>query len=386
MPSQVLSSLDTSSVAEEFDDFLASQGLGDMNPSAAARYRSGVEISPMDEILAINGKNLDDLFKRNLPVPPPLSALSSRDGDKQSNRDDATGKAADAISLDDTKSVIRSLGLSEEALKTLTGLITSGGSNTVGELPASLQQLLLNPGVENGADLIKQLGELKALIGNRRLGSGEDISQTMLDLMSLLNISDSSLLLTTLRANPLGLRELLRDTLTGIAEPLGSTTTLLKAKNPFDADPIIGSSDNETLLARLAGGTRLTGGGGKDLYIIQLSSNPFAQPTVITDFDSSTGSKIVLYMEDYAINLNPRFSTSRNSREAKINAQKKIGLIYNTKSNQILVNGNRRKVGFGEGIGGTMVILENDADISYDSFAVLRDNNLYTLGGDMLTF
>ena len=55
MADEILNRLDTSRIGKDFSDFMESQGLGDMNPSSAARFRDGVEVSPMDDILAMNG-------------------------------------------------------------------------------------------------------------------------------------------------------------------------------------------------------------------------------------------------------------------------------------------------------------------------------------------
>ena len=67
MADEVLSQLDTSKIGDDFYSFMESQGLGDMNPSSAARFRDGVEASPMDDILGMNGYDLDSLFSKSLP-------------------------------------------------------------------------------------------------------------------------------------------------------------------------------------------------------------------------------------------------------------------------------------------------------------------------------
>lgn len=53
-----------------------------MNPSFAARYRHGVETSPTDEILRINGYDMDTLFKKIIPESPSSIPIQNMSDEK----------------------------------------------------------------------------------------------------------------------------------------------------------------------------------------------------------------------------------------------------------------------------------------------------------------
>jgi hypothetical protein len=373
MPNEISNQLDTSEIAAGFDAFLSSQGLGDMNPSSAARYRQGVEASPMDDILAMNGFDLDSLFEKLLPEPQPLVSLNELK--------EEAGSIDSRSEVDAARSAIGSLGLSEIELQILGSLITNGVSTSVGQLPAPMLQLLQNPGVKSGADLVMQLGELYSLIDSRPLPDGKDLTELLLGWMALLGTSDSRVLLNYLRANPASVREALRDPLTGINSPLAYTSTLLRVNNPFINDLIVGSSSGDTLVSSLAGGTRLVGGGGSDLFVIPLSRKPFAASTLISDFDSSANSKVVIDATHINSQVGKGFKVANTQKAVKKLSRTKASLIYDRQGGELLFNANSKRQGFGNGIGGVIAAFENRATLLKGDLLVYRDGALFDLGG-----
>jgi hypothetical protein len=374
MADEILGQLDTSGLAKEFNDFLASQGLGEMNPSTAARYRDGVEVSPMDNILLANGFDIDSVFAKRLPEPPPLASLGNDDGQTASStRSDE--------SIQNAKAAVKSLGLSSDELATLGNLLSQGGGLGVGTLPAPMLKLLYNnPGVNNAEDLLLQLGELYGFLNGLQPPDGRDLTEVMLFMMAELQTDDSSFLLRYLRQNPHLAKDALRDPLTGITGPLGWSTSLLKPKTVFDIDPIIGSMSNETLLANRAGGSRLTGGGGSDLYVIALRSNPFASATALTDFSQNSGSKLVLDTTDYEWGLNKTYKVaSTKNRLAKL-LRSDTALILNRKTDDLLLNANRTRRGLGLN-GGIVASLENGATLDAADILLFDGNSLFGLDG-----
>ncbi|WP_143592969.1 hypothetical protein [Synechococcus sp. 8F6] len=237
MAVSILNQLNTTQLAEDFNDFLTGLGLGDMEPSTADRHRQDVEVSPMDDILALNGFDLNELFKK---------------------RDDS---------------------------------------------------------------------------------------------------------------------------ITGISTPLGHTSILLSATDPFNNDPITGTSESETLLASRAGGSMLIGGGGRDFYVIPLSTSPFAQSTSISDFDRASGSKIVLDTTDYTKKLGSRFKTAKSDRAVKKLARSKATFIFNAKTNELLLNGNGRARGLRPTNGGVIAIFENKTTILANDLLTFDGNSLRQLNG-----
>jgi hypothetical protein len=376
MPSNdILQKLDTTKVAGGFNDFLASQGLGNMNPSTSRRYRAGIEASPMDEILALNGFNFDEVFKKIPPEPEPLASLNSintgtQQGPTQSEA--AAGKAA-----------IASLGLSDKAVQTLESLLKSGGSTSVGELPAPLIQLLKNPGVNNATELVQQIGQIYTIIGNKPLPVNKDITLLMLEWMQQLGTDNSKVLIDYLKTNPTRIKEALRDSLTGLNRPIQSTSLLLKVVDAFKDDPIIGSPQNETLLASNAGGSRITGGGGKDFFVISLSSDPFPNVTYLNDFSPSSGSKIVLDNSDYPFRSSYRFAVASNRKSLSKLSKSNTHLIFSDSEHRLFLNGNGRKKGFGTGNGGAVAEFLNQANLRGPDILVFRDNNLFDLAGNL---
>ena len=350
----IVTQLDTSDVAQGFNDFLASQGLGNMNKSTARRYREGVEASPMDDILAVNGYNFDEVFKKIPPEPSPLASLSnSYAGSDATNNENAQ----------DISTAISSLGLNEKELQTLQSLIESGGSTTVGELPASMIQLLNKPGVNNAIELIQQTGEVSKLVNDQILPTSKDIPELMLEWMTKLGTDSSKVLVDYLKSNPTRIKEALRDPLTGITKPMMGTEILLQVSNAFSDDPIVGTPKSESLLASRAGGSRLTGGGGKDLFIISLSTNPFPIGTIIYDFKSDTGSKVVLDTSSYPLRISSRFMAAKDSRTLSRLSKTKTVLIFSEQDDKLLLNGNGKAKGLGVGNGGVIASFSTDLNL-----------------------
>lgn len=374
MADEILSQLDTSKIGKDFSDFMESQGLGDMNPSSAARFRDGVEVSPMDDILAMNGYDLDSLFRKRLPEPPPLASLGS-DGTETviNTRSDERVQSA--------KAAVKSLGLSGEELATLSNLLSKGVNPSVGSLPAPMIQLLVNnPGISNTEDLLLQLGELYQLLDGLQPSDGRDINEIMLFFMRELKTDDSRVMLSYLRQHPLAARDALRDPVTGIKSPLGSTTTLLRAESSFDFDPIIGTIVDETLIANRAGGSRLIGGGGRDLFVIALRSNPFASTVAITDFSQESGSKVVLDTVDYEDTFRPFYRIAKNKNRLAKLSQSKTSLIFNRTSGELLLNANKKKKGYGSN-GGAVATIENGAKLSKNELLLFNGDSLSYIDG-----
>jgi hypothetical protein len=379
MADEILGKLDTNEIAKGFNDFLESQGLGDMNPSSAARFRNGVQVSPMDEILSMNGFDIDSLFEKKIPEAPPLASLGSNSGETDSStRSDE--------SIQNAKAAVESLGLSADELATLGSLLNQGGSSSAGTLPAPMRELLFNnPGVSNAEDLILQLGELYGLLEGIQFPDGKDISDVMLMLMLKLETNDSKSLLRYLNQSPLAAKDALRDPITGITSPLGGTSSLLKANSVFDSDPIIGTTLNETLVSNRIGGSRVTGGGGADLFVIALRSNPFASETIITDFDQDIGSKIVLDTIDYEETFKPTYRVAKNQRKLTKLTRSNTVLIFDMKRNELLINANKKEKGYGSN-GGVIARFENGAEpnakdiLLFDGTSVVNtDGSFYVL-------
>lgn len=344
-----------------------------MPPSSAARFRDGVEASPMDAILALNGFDLNELFNKTLPEPPPLVGLDS--SSDSANTVEGRSKITDALSA------VESLGLSADALNMLGSLLGTAILPPLVQLSDPIFQLLLNnPGISNTSDLLLQLGELYRLVGDTPLPSGKDLSDIFIDLMKALDTNDSLVLLMSLRANPLLLSEALADPITGISSYLGNMYKILRVSNAFANDPIIGSIESEILLAGREGGTRLIGGGGSDFYVIPLNSKPFIQQVIIEDLIPASGSKIILDITQYSgIPAHLSFKTAKNSRRVNKLARSKTVFIFNSETHELLLNGNGRKSGLGQ-TGGSILFLQNESIIGADNLLIF-DNNLRELGG-----
>jgi hypothetical protein len=377
MPNDAISQLDTKSVASDFNDFLASQGLGNMNPNTARRYRAGIETSPMDDILALNGFNIDEVFKKVPPEPEPLASLSNTPSDLENpNYSEAsTAKAA-----------IESLDLSEKAIQTLESLLDSGGSTAVGELPAPMMQLLSNPGINSAAELVRQIGIIYSIIKNQPLPANKDVTHLMLEWMNQLGTDSSTVLTNYLTRNPVVIKELLRDPLIGISIPLTGTSNLLKVNNPFKDDPIVGNSQDETLLASKAGGSSITGGGGKDFFVISLSSSPFPNSTLITDFNSASGSKIVLDSTDYPLKLSNPFGNASSPKTLSKVSKTNTTLIFSDRDHRLLLNGNQKKKGLGNTSGGIIAEFSNSYDLKASDILIFKDNDLFDLNGSLYSY
>ena len=195
-----------------------------------------------------------------------------------------------------------------------------------------------------------------------------------------MNTSDPATLLQTLRANPLFLREALFDPITGTSGNLGNTTNSLRISSAFYSDSVTGTPQSETFWASRAGGTRLIGGGGSDLFVIPLSSNPFAQKVIIEGFESATESKIVLALSDYSQSFGVSFKLAKNSKQVSRLARTKTSFIFNSDTHELLLNGNGSKRGLGLP-GGSILLLENDSALDSTDLLVFRDNNLRQLDG-----
>jgi hypothetical protein len=374
MADEVLGQLNTSEVANGFNDFLESQGLGDMNPSSAVRFKDGVIVSPMDEILELNGFDIDSLFRKKLPEPPPLASLGS------DNAETVTSTRSDE-GIQNVKSAVRSLGLSSDELATLGNLLSSGGNLSVGTLPAPMLELLYsNPGVKNAEDLLLQLGELYGLLKVLQSPSGKNLTEIMLLMMAELETDDSRVLLSYLRRNPHVGEDALRDPIIGTRVPLAWTTSLLKSQSAFDFDPIIGTISSETLASNRAGSSSLTGGGGADLFVIALRSDPFASATVITDFSEISGSKLVLDTIDYEGHFKPTFKAANSQKKLAKLIRSNTTLIFSSKTGELLLNANRRAKGFGEN-GGTIASLENRAALNGEDILVFDGSSLFRIDG-----
>ena len=371
MGNEVLNKLDTSKVASGFNEFLGAQGLGNMNPSTARKYREGVESSPMDDILAVNGFDFDEVFKKIPPEPPPLAELD--EVYQETNWDESKDGESPA------RSAVNSLGLSNKAQETLQSLLESGGSTQVGELPAEMLQLLQSPGISTAADLILQLGELHTIIGDKRLPGNRDLTELMLAWMKDLSLNNSRTLLDYLNENPTRIKEALRDPLTGITGPLIHTSTLLQVKNAFSDDPIIGSSKDDTLLGSRAGAARLLGNGGADLFVIPLSNKPFPLTTFIADFDPLTGSKIVLELSEQNMLRVVGFKAAKNSAALSRLSRTKTSLILDIENSRLLYNGNRKKKGLGLDKGGIIAAFENGISFGEEDLLILRGDYAFTI-------
>ena len=90
MANDILNRLNTAGLAKDFFDFLGTQALGGVNPRLASQYRSGVEVSPMDEILSVNGWDLNEVFKKNLPEPPPVPPPGTGEEAENGNEDEVS--------------------------------------------------------------------------------------------------------------------------------------------------------------------------------------------------------------------------------------------------------------------------------------------------------
>lgn len=369
----ILTLLDTKGVADRFSDFLASQGLGDMNPSTAGRYRQGVEVSPMDNILLLNGLDLEALFERKIPETPPLQILSGFESDQ----------TAETNSFNTGISAIKSIGLSEGAQKALSGLIGGGEFTSVDEIPQSLRELLIgNPGITNAAELIQQLGELSLLIGDTPLPDGKNLLQIMGDLMRKLKTNNTNELISILKSSSSLVNDALRDDIIGIDKPLGITLSMIRFNSVFDNDPLTGTPIAETLVANRSGASRLIGGGGADFFVIPLTMNPLAPKTTIEDFDSTLGSKIVLDLSDYKRELGSTIKFSKNSRTSKKLMRSKSRLFYQADKQELIINANGKKRGLGAN-GGVVATLMNTQSLSATDVLLFRENNLWQLTGEL---
>jgi hypothetical protein len=191
MALDILSQLNTRDVATGFNSFLESLGLGSMNPSASSRMRQGVEVSPMDDILSLNGFDLDSLFRKIIPEPPPFeSALT------------AATEAIPTLTTAQAGELIGSLGLTLKQQKTLQSLLESGSMIGSGELPGSMLQLLGKPGTTTVADLITQLSSVSSLISGLDHSKSLTIADILTSLMSLLGTNDSRYAIDRLRRSP----------------------------------------------------------------------------------------------------------------------------------------------------------------------------------------
>ena len=356
MANDIVSELNTKDTAERFNVFLANQGLGDMDPSSAARYRQGVEVSPMDELLALNGLSLDELFKKLLPEPPPLAVLEQ-------------------------SSVLESFDLSEQSLQILASLIEVPGSVTTESIQALVGALLQTlSSITNPDDLLRALVSLYSSAGDTPLFNGDDFTSAMIDLMKAVNTSASSSLLQALRVSPWILNQESTDLITGLSAPLGFTSALLKFDDVFNTDPITGTPQSETLVASRLGGTRLIGGGGRDLFVIPMNTTPLAETVTIADFDIFSGSKIVLDVRGYSKKLDVTIKSAKNSRIANRLAMKKSLFIFNAQTHELLLNENGKRRGFGQN-GGSILSLENGSQLTSNELLFLRDDGLWQLDG-----
>lgn len=370
----VLELLDTSKVADGFDTFLAAQGLGEMNPSMASRYKNGVEASPMDEILALNGKNLDDLFAKKLPEPPPLEGLSQVIGSSSGNASQNDGKTP----VKNTQTAIKSLGLDSKALGTLETLLNGGINQSIDDLPPALRSLVMSEDNFSVTDIITSMSRLYTLITKHGQNASEDfdLASLMLRLKNELGIRDSTELLSLLEAKPEILRELLRDPAATITLPLWSTTRLLHSSSRFSVDSITGSTASETLLASRIGGSRLHGGGGRDLYVFPLVGRTLIPATFIEDYDPLTGSKIVIDLTDYDLNFNRRFRVAANKRKLKKHVASNANLIFDERSHSLLLNANKKQKGLGRDSGGVIAHFLNSAQV--------RANDIFLYNGSLM--
>ena len=116
--------IDTSKTAGNFNDFLASQGLGEIDPGLASIYKQGIKNSPMDDILAANNMDLDQLFTIKKPKPP--LDLGENLGSRENT--DEVGVA----SPKSVQAAIDTLGLSVSEKETLSSLLNSGNTLDTG--------------------------------------------------------------------------------------------------------------------------------------------------------------------------------------------------------------------------------------------------------------
>ena len=124
----------------------------------------------------------------------------------------------------------------------------------------------------------------------------------------------------------------------------------------------------------------MIGGGGSDLFVIPLSSNPFAQKVIIEVFESATESKIVLDVSDYSQSFGVSFKLAKNSKQVSRLARTKTSFIFNSDTHELLLNGNGSKRGLGLP-GWSILFLENDSALDSTDLLVFRDNNLRQLDG-----
>jgi hypothetical protein len=372
MPKDDLQSLDTSGVADGFNKFLEAQGLGDMNPSVSGRFKQGVEVSPMDEILALNGIDLDELFVKRLPPLPSPSLTDSNPSDSTS-ADSSAGSSA--------KEAIDALSLSNSETETLGRLVSSGGAIGVQNLPAEISQLVLATGPKNTLELVSAIVDLHSLLGDRPLPANASIAEVMLDLMKRYGSKDASALLATLKDNPALLNPSLKDPLTGIDSPLGATTYLLDADTSRATDELIGDTSDQTLLASSSGGSTLIGGGGADLYVVPISNSPFLPVTTISDFNQSLGSKLVIDTTGYQGRLAPKLRYARDFKSFKRASASKYDLIFSEKSATLFFNGNGTRRGLGGVTGGPLAYFANGSAISTSDVYIFQGGQLLALDG-----
>jgi hypothetical protein len=274
-----------------------------------------------------------------------------------------------------------SLGLSDDELRTLGSLARSGGSTGTAELPGPILQLLQNPGINNAEDLLIQIGRFHSLIGGESLPGDQDLIQTIQQWMRMLDTDNSSILLRYLENKPTTIKELLRDPLTGITKPLGGTSALIQISNAFTEHSISGSTYDETLLGSRAGGTRLTGGGGKDFFVISLSIKPFPLPTMIAEFDSLTGSKLVIDTTNFKSVRSLTFKLAKTSKAEKALSKSGAALIMSKKAGVLYLNDNGIKRGYGKDSGGAIAQLESATTLQAADILLLSNDGLFSIDG-----
>ena len=137
---------------------------------------------------------------------------------------------------------------------------------------------------------------------------------------------------------------------------------------------------DDTLIANRAGGSRLRAGGGRDLFVIALRSNPFASTVAITDFSQESGSKVVLDTVYYEDTFRPFYRIAKNKNSLAKLSQSKTSLIFNRTSGELLLNANKKKKGYGSN-GGAVATIENGAKLSKNELLLFNGDSLSYIDG-----
>lgn len=365
--------IDTSKTAGNFNDFLASQGLGEIDPGLASIYKQGIKNSPMDDILAANNMDLDQLFTIKKPKPP--LDLGENLGSRENT--DEVGVA----SPKSVQAAIDTLGLSVSEKETLSSLLNSGNTLDTGPLPLAVAQYTKAAGPGGATTMLAQIGELYSLAKSQSLEIRDSIIDLMLTLVNQSGLDSPNSLLELLRKNPAYLGDAIPQAQGEQKKTLLRTTHLRSASNAFSTDPIIGGQESETLYANRGGGATLIGGGGPDIYVVPLSSSPLPPASTLKDFDPLTGSKIALDTSKYAPVYNLTYKIAKNSKAIASLSKTNVNLIYDQRKAVLLLNANGKSSGLGKTSGGAICNLERRPMLISSDILIYNGTEVLSLGG-----